>query len=411
MTGRATTVAVMLFVATSLAAALPSYAAQKSATAVATGAAKPADALMADKLPDAARLVAESDTIETGADFSWNVMFDIQNATDSGLYLDSLRCEVDDLDEGATDAPRHLSIDLSRLAKLSPTISAQSNNGIQHAGPAYAEHARLTYHLFCHRAEGKAFELVSVVHAVPGASKEYVSQFIDAGGKKIEYVIVPALGGVLKPPGVLMVHGEGSNARRMLRNARIVASRGFTVALVSMPGFGLSTGPLDLMGQASVTAASKVLDALAKSEGVDATKLAAWGISSGATVVAELATRRTDLKSIVLQSGLYDLWAVYRGTDSPELREAIVAQAGKDSTAWRERSPLLRSAKIAMPVLVVHGEKDARVPAAQAHALVAALESRRAKVESSFIERGAHVISQNEALRVSTEFLKRTLAL
>ena len=222
---------------------------------------------------------------------------------------------------------------------------------------------------------------------------------------------MPALGGVLKPPGVLMVHGEGSNARRMLRNARIVASRGFTVALVSMPGFGLSSGPLDLMGPASVTAASKVLDALAKSEGVDATKLAAWGVSRGATVVAELATRRSDLKSIVLQSGIYDLWAVYRGTDSPELRDAIVAQAGKDSTAWRERSPLLRSAKIAMPVLVVHGEKDARVPVAQAHALVSALEARRAKVESSFIERGAHVISPNEALRVSTEFLKRSLAL
>ena len=415
MTGRATTVAVVLFVATSLAFALPTSAAMNSApsaaTAVATGAAKPADNSSDAKLPDAARLVAESDTIETGADFNWNVMFDIQNPTASGLYLDSLRCEVDDLDEGESDAPRHVSIDLTRLAKLAPTISAQGSNGIQHSGPAIAERARLTYHLFCHRADGEVLELKSVVHAIPGASKEYVSQFLDAAGKRVEYVIVPALGGGLKPPGVLMVHGEGSNARRMLRNARIVASRGYTVALVSMPGYGSSSGPMDLMGPASVTAASKVLDALAKSDGVDASKLGAWGVSRGATVVAELATRRADLKAIVLQSGIYDLWAVYRGTESPEFREAIVAQAGKDSTAWRERSPLLRAAKLAMPVLVLHGVKDARVPAAQAHALVSTLEARKAKVESSFVERAAHVISPNEALRLSTEFLKRSLEL
>ncbi len=411
MTRSATTVAVMLIVATSLLSALPASAAKGAASTTAAGAtsAPGVTAAVAADINESAVFVAESDTVETGADFNWNVMFEVQNPASTGLYLDSLRCEVEDLDEGESNAPRHLSIDLTRLAKLAPTISAQGGSGLQHSGPAFAERARLTYRLHCHRADGKILTLECVVHAIPGASKEYVSQFLVTGDKKIEYVIVPALGGAVSPPGVLMVHGAGSNARRMLRNARIVAARGYTVAVVSMPGFGSSSGPMDLMGPASVAAAARALDALAKTEGVDATKLAAWGVSRGATVVAELATRRGDLKAVVLQSGFYDLWATYRGTQAPGFREAIVAEAGTDSAAWRERSPLLRAGKIAMPVLDIHGEKDSQAPAAQAHAMVAGLEARGAKVESSFPARGEHTLSPNDGLRAGTDYLKRVL--
>jgi len=408
MTRTATAVAILLIVVTSLVGTHPACAAMGAANTATKNA--PTAAAASAKQKNFAKFTAQSDTVETDADLSWNVMFEILNQADTGLYLDSLRCEVDDLDEGKTDAPRHTSLDLTRLVRLSPTISAQGSNSInsiQHSGPALAERARLTYRLFCHRIDGSSITLETVVQVVPGTSKEYVSQFLDVDGQKIEYVLFPARGGVVSPPGVLLVHGAGGNARRMLRTARTMASRGYTVALVSMPGFGSSSGSKDLMGPASVTAASKVLDVLAKTEGIDATKLAAWGVSRGATVVAELAARRTDLKAVVLQSGIYDLWAVYRGTQLAGFRETIVAEAGEDSAAWRERSPLLRAMKITAPVFVIHGEKDTHIPVAQAHALVAALEARGAKVESSFAARGEQTLGPNDGLRVGLAFLKR----
>ena len=123
MTRSATTVAVMLIVATSLLSALPASAAKGAASTTATGAtsAPGVTAAVAADINETAVFVAESDTVETGADFNWNVMFEIQNPASTGLYLDSLRCDVQDLDEGESNAPRHLSIDLTRLAKLAPT--------------------------------------------------------------------------------------------------------------------------------------------------------------------------------------------------------------------------------------------------------------------------------------------------
>ena len=111
---------------------------------------------------------------------------------------------------------------------------------------------------------------------------------------------------------------------------------------------------------------------------------------------------------MIVQSGILDLWAVYRGTSLDGFRETIVAEAGADSAAWRARSPLLDADRISAPVLVLHGEKDRNVPAAQAHAFVAALEKRGAPVESHF-SAADHQLPLSEVQRAVVEFLSRRL--
>src|SRR5439155_554756 len=96
------------------------------------------------------------------------------------------------------------------------------------ARPAASEHAKLVYRLHGHRADGRSAVLETTVEATPGASTEYESKFLDVDGGKVEYVIVPALGGAVAPPGVLMIHGHGNHARHMIRMARQLAARGFT---------------------------------------------------------------------------------------------------------------------------------------------------------------------------------------
>ena len=357
---------------------------------------------------DPAQFRAGSAEIETGADFTWAVELHVGNPDTIGLYLDSLACDVLDLDPGETRADRTSHVDLTYLVRLVPSIPARDSTILQHSGPATSEHARLTYRLHFHRADGRRSALEARVEARPGASPEYASKFLEMNGAKIEYLIVPSASGT-PAPGLLVVHGHGSHARHMIRMARQLAARGFTVALVSMPGYGQSSGPPELMGPRSVAAAEGVLDVLERTAAADSTRIAAWGISRGATVAAELAARRPDLKAVVLQSGIYDLWAAYRGTLLEGFRETIVAEAGRDSAAWRDRSPLLQASRISAPVLVLHGELDRNVPAAQAHALVAALEQHGTPVESHFSPGAGHLIPPTEVQRVALEFLQRRL--
>jgi len=392
-------------------AALAKSPAPSKAAAAKPGAAPAAaaDAKQLDRLGEPPTLKVSDSDLRTDADFSWSVTLELSNPGTAGLYLDSLTCDAEDLDPGETRAPRTTHLDLTRLIKLVPTLEGGGSNTFQHSNPALAEKAKLTYRLYAHRSDGRKENVEAVANIEPGASQEYASRFVQVDGKRIEYVIVPVLGTTLASPGLLLVHGNGSNARHMLRSARQLANRGYNVAVVSMPGYGQSEGPADFMGPLSVKAASLVLDTLARQPQVDPKRLGAWGFSRGATVVAELAARRKDLDAVVLQSGIYDLAAVHRGTQLPGFAETIVAEAGTDSAAWKERSPILRADRIQAAVLVLHGEKDSHVPAAQAHAMVAALEAKGKKPESKFYPTGEHQVPPADAQRLTMEFLTNHL--
>ena len=51
-----------------------------------------------------------------------------------------------------------------------------------------------------------------------------------------------------------------------------------------------------------------------------------------------------------------DLWATYRAADAShrdDIRSDIIAQAGRDSAAWKARSPLLQASRIHAALCVV----------------------------------------------------------
>jgi len=355
------------------------------------------------------RLSAEPQRIEADQSQMWNLPVLITNPFDAGLYLDSLWCQVEDLDPGETRGERTSRVNMSGALRVLPSISAHDSASFQPSLAATAEHARLTLHLFTHRADNVPYALTTVIEADPGpVSRLYPSQFLDLAGRKVECVLVPSSdsGSVA---GLLLVHGHASHARTMLRMGRLLAARGYTVLMVSMPGYGQSQGPADFMGPATAQSLAAALDRLKKTPGVDPNRLAAWGISRGAGAVASLAVGRNDLKAVVTQAGVYDLWATYRGTQIPGIREAIVAEAGSDSGAWRARSPVTAAEKIEAAVLILHGEKDRRAPADQAHGFYEALRGRGAQVEAKFFPAHEHALPRPEVQRVALEFLARQL--
>jgi dipeptidyl aminopeptidase/acylaminoacyl peptidase len=206
----------------------------------------------------------------------------------------------------------------------------------------------------------------------------------------------------------LLVHGHANQARGMLVQAQRLSTLGFSVMLVSQPGYGQSTGPADFMGPATVKALEAALDRLEQMARVDRSRIAVWGISRGATAAALLAERRPEVRALVVQSGIYDLWAAYRGTRLPGFRETIVQEAGTDSAGWRARSPVLESGALKAAVLVMHGEADDRAPVDQAKGFVQALQSHGLEAESKFLPAVGHVLPP-VAQQTAEAFLGRTL--
>lgn len=252
----------------------------------------------------------------------------------------------------------------------------------------------------------------SFAGAAPSAARgsSPPSRFLQVGGRRVEYFVVPATTGESPHPGVLFVHGHGSDARRMLPIGTLLASRGFTALLVSMPGYGRSDGPADFMGPATRRALAAALRRLVQTGGVDPERLGAWGMSRGAGPVALLAQDSPELDAVVLQAGIYDLWAVYRGTPLPGLPEAIVAEAGTDSAAWRERSAVARPSGIRAATLILHGERDERVPVSQARRFHQILKQGGGDAEAHFFAGAGHTLPRARACGEALAFLTRHLA-
>lgn len=356
------------------------------------------------------RLVA-APQIEATPELTWVVSFTILNPLGVGIYPDSMSCTIEDLDPGETRAPRTSSLDLTPLLHTVESVGAGDSAIFDCSVPATAEHARLTFKLHVRRADRVPYASTTVVEALPGpSSREHPSQFLEVAGRKVEYVLVPASGDTGLAPGLMLVHGHAADARKMLRAALMFSARGYAVMLASMPGYGQSDGPPDFMGPATVKAMSAAFDRLKAAPGVDPKRLGLWGVSRGATVVTLLGQQRDDVAIVIAQSGIYDMWAAYRGTRIPGIRENMVNEIGRDSSAWRARSPALAAGKPGAAFLILHGEKDLNVPIQQARGFASALGARGVTVETRFIPEAEHQLPRGEVQRTVVAFLKRHLA-
>lgn len=360
---------------------------------------------------------SKADSIETSEGISWVTELMVVNSLDTGLYYDSLRCDIENLDPPAMGGGTRTTMALDFLWRRAQTsVSAGESHLMSITIPATAERARLTYRFHAHDVRKKPYVMKAVVQALPGEFfRDHPSRFAIAGGRKVELVIVEATGEHARSPGpaVLLVHGDGSSARQMMRYASQLSERGFTVMLAGMPGYGLSEGARDFAGPGTLAALNAALDTLARTPGVDSTRIAVWGVSRGGTAALNLAARRPGLRAAIAQSAIVDLWASHRAARAAKDRELasdVESLAGRDSASWRERSPVATTGSLKTPVLVVHAEDDPRAPVGATRAFAADLAARGLTVETKFVPKGGHPVGRHVAMAPAVAFLRRVLA-
>jgi dipeptidyl aminopeptidase/acylaminoacyl peptidase len=206
-----------------------------------------------------------------------------------------------------------------------------------------------------------------------GARVERVTAVADDGVEVGSWLVVPtdADGPV---PMVVMIHGGplGSwNAWHWRWNPFVLADRGLAVLL---PDPALSTG----YGQAFIergwgrwgaepyTDLLAAVEAAAADEAIDADRVAAMGGSFGGYLANWVAGNTDRFRCIITHASLWALEGFHGTTDVGLLWEREFGDPYEDASRFAEHSPRQHVGDITTPMLVIHGEKDYRVPISEA---------------------------------------------
>lgn len=279
-----------------------------------------------------------------------------------------------------------------------------------------------------------------LLRLAPGSSPELLASLTGftpedgAALATVEPLSVPAsdgatVGGLLvRPPGpgphptLLWIHGgpvsQWGDGWHWRWCSLVFAAQGYAVALPNPRG---STGA----GQAFVEGIwgntwggrvyedlMEVADALAAHPALDAARTAAMGGSFGGYMTNWIGGSTDRFRCLVTHASLFDLGAFWGDTDHPSWFESSIgADPLADPAAFERYSPHRRLDGWTTPALIVHGEKDYRVPIGEALRLFASLHKRGVPAELLVFPDEGHWITRprNAELWIDTivEWLAR----
>ena len=166
---------------------------------------------------------------------------------------------------------------------------------------------------------------------------------------------------------ILLFHGNGGNIGDRLAHASLLAHGGFDVSLFDYRGYGRSTGKADERG--TYEDARAVLRALLRAE-CDPSRLIFLGESLGGAVALQLALESPP-RGLILQSAFTSVRDMAR-RHYPFIPSIAVPDAYPS---------LRRIRRLQTALLVIHGDRDAIVPASHGRALFeAAPEPKRLEI-------------------------------
>lgn len=226
---------------------------------------------------------------------------------------------------------------------------------------------------------------------VPGTLTEVAGE-ADDGTRIRAWLVLPADASAASPaPLVLWVHGGpymSFNGWSWRWNPWLMAARGYAVLL---PDPALSTGYGPEMrrraraawGERTFADLMAVTDAAEARDDVDGTRTAAMGGSFGGYMANWIAGHTDRFQAVVTHASLWSLEAFAGATDYPWAWTAEFGDPLEHPERYRSASPRSAADSIRTPMLVIHGDKDYRVPIGEGLRLWWDLASR--DVEAKFL--------------------------
>ena len=210
--------------------------------------------------------------------------------------------------------------------------------------------------------------------AIPGTLTE-VSTTAEDGTPLRAWLALPSDAGPDAPaPLLLWIHGgpvSSWNSWSWRWNPWLMVARGYAVLL---PDPALSTGyghtflqrGWGRWGGRPFTDLMTMTDATVNRPEIDRTRIAAMGGSFGGYMANWVATQTDRFRAIVTHASLWHLDAFAGTTDEPSFWHREFGDPLQKQERYLENSPHLRAEDIRTPMLVIHGDKDYRVPIGEA---------------------------------------------
>jgi dipeptidyl aminopeptidase/acylaminoacyl peptidase len=184
----------------------------------------------------------------------------------------------------------------------------------------------------------------------------------------------PEAGDAGQVPLLLWVHGGPMmswNSWSWRWNPWLMAARGYAVLL---PDPALSTGygqdfvqrGYHSWGERPFRDIMAITDQAVRRPGIDETRTAMMGGSYGGYMANWIAGHTDRFQAIVSHAGLWSLEAMFGTTDMPQFWRPQFGDPLTSPAMYEENSPHRHIDRITTPMLVIHGNKDYRVPFGEA---------------------------------------------
>jgi dipeptidyl aminopeptidase/acylaminoacyl peptidase len=235
-------------------------------------------------------------------------------------------------------------------------------------------------------------------------------------GQKVQWFQVAPKNAKGQLPGVIWVHGgpisSWQDAWHWRWNSALFATFGYVICLPNPRGStGFGHGFVqgiwnNRWGAECYDDVMACVEDFAVSPGVDALRLGLMGGSFGGYMANQVGTTTDRFRCLVSHAGLFDFTAFYGATDFPAWWAGqLGSDPYSDRAAFERWSPSRGIAGWSTPTLVVHGEKDYRVPIGEALALFEALQLHGVESEllvfpdeGHWIQRPTNILAWHETI-------------
>ena len=209
---------------------------------------------------------------------------------------------------------------------------------------------------------------------LPGRLTEVETTASDGAALRA-WLVLPAAAAADSPaPLLLWVHGgplSSWNTWSWRWNPWLMAARGYAVLL---PDPALSTGyGLEFIarghaewGGRPFTDLMAITDAAVARPDIDETRTGMMGGSFGGYMANWIAGHTGRFQAIVSHASLWALDQMFGTTDSPALWRRLFGTPESHPERYSANSPHLHAAEISTPMLIIHGDRDYRVPIGEA---------------------------------------------
>ncbi|HWF80810.1 MAG TPA: S9 family peptidase [Streptosporangiaceae bacterium] len=224
---------------------------------------------------------------------------------------------------------------------------------------------------------------------VPGQVREVSATVADGRTVRGWLVLPQGATAQAKAPLLLWVHGgpvSSWNSWSWRWNPWLMAARGYAVLL---PDPALSTGyghdfiarGYGSWGEAPFTDVMMITDVATALPEIDASRTAMMGGSFGGYMANWIAGHTDRFGAIVSHAGLWALDQMFGTTDGPSYWRREFGHPETKPERYVANSPHLHAAAVKTPILIIHGDKDYRVPVGEALRMYSDLVGRGQQVK------------------------------